>query len=382
MGDHHVVVRETVDDHHGPVRLGGVDQSGVVDHRVAAVDVGLLAGVAEVALLVVGVVEPQVGDGGADHGGVEDVRPAQRREGGQVTAEAPPPHGDPVQVQREVGRQGLQGVHLVLEHDGGDVVLDGLLPGGGAPGSAPPVGDDDREPLVGEPLGGEVGVVRGHDALAVRATVGVEEHGEGGVTVVVRWHKHGARDASCAPLGERHARGQTGVFRIRPDGRRRLPVPQHPDPGPRPVEGGGDEHGHAPRAHRRVHAGLLRQALHAEFVHPVHVHLADLRLGRLLARRGGDQHVVGADVQYRPQMQLGSGQRAFTDRQDPRAPLVGDPHELSRGAPAGHTGEEFKPSWIFVGVDHAGRPGLGVHRQVELAALVARLYEEQRRTCR
>lgn len=180
------------------------------------------------------------------------------------------------------------------------------------------------------------------------------------------------------PLGERHARGQTGVFRIRGDGRRVLPVPQHLDAGARPVEAGGDEYDHTPRANRRVHAGLLRQALHTEFVHPVHVHLADLRVGRLLARRGGDQHVVGADVQHRPQVQLSPGERPFTDRQDPRPTLVGDPHELSRGAPAGHAGEQFQPSWIFVRVYHPGRPGLRVHRQVELTALVARLYEKQR----
>lgn len=198
--------------------------------------------------------------------------------------------------------------------------------------------------------------------------------------MVVRWHKHGARDASCAPLGEGHARGQTGVFRIRGDGRRGLPVPQYPYSGSRPVEGRGDEHRHAPGAYRRVHTGLLRQAFDAQFVHPVDVHLADLRLGRLLARRGGDQHVVGADVQHRPQVQLGPGEQSFAHREHPRTALVGDPHELARGAPVGHPGEEFQPNWIFVGVHHPGRPRLGVHRQEQLAALVARLYEKQRRT--
>lgn len=112
------------------------------------------------------------------------------------------------------------------------------------------------------------------------------------------------------------------------------------------------------------------------------MHFTGLRIGRLLTGRRGNQHVVGGDVQYGPQMQLSAGEGPFPDRQHPRATLVGDPHELPRGAPAGHAGEEFQPNWIFVGMHHPGRAGLGVDGQEQLTALVARLYEEERRTRR
>ncbi len=158
---------------------------------------------------------------------------------------------------------------------------------------------------------------------------------------------------------------------MRGDGRRRFPVPQDLHPGARPVERRRDQDGHVPGAYRRVDAGLLGDALHAEFVHPVDVHLTGLRVGRLLARRRGNQHVVVGDVEHGAQVQLGSGERAFTDGQHPRAALVRDPHELPGGGPAGDAGEEFQPNWIFVGVHHPGRPGLGVHGQEQLAALVA-----------
>ncbi len=67
---------------------------------------------------------------------------------------------------------------------------------GERPGVPRPSATTTAKPLVGEPLRREVGVVRGHHALTVRATVRVQEHGEGGVTVVVPWHKHGARDTA------------------------------------------------------------------------------------------------------------------------------------------------------------------------------------------
>lgn len=187
---------------------------------------------------------------------------------------------------------------------------------------------------------------------------------------------------SVRPLCERHARGQTGVFGIGGDGRDRLSRAQHLYLGARLIEHRRHQHGHAPGANRRVHARLLRDALQAEFVHPVHMHFAGFRVVRALARRSRDQHVVGRDVEHRPDMQLGSGQRAFTERQDSRAALVGDPDELSAGAPARHSGEKIKPSWIFVRVHHPSRPGIRVHGQEQLAALVPRLHQKQRRTRR
>ncbi|CAM5659953.1 Vitamin B12 import ATP-binding protein BtuD [Streptomyces glaucescens] len=231
-------------------------------------------------------------------------------------------------------------------------------------------------------LRGQMGVVGGDDARAVGAAVGVEEHRQGRVTGVVPWHKHGARNSSCAPLGEVHARGHTGVFRVRRDDRGLLPVPQHPHHRSRPLQCRRHQHGHLAGPHRRVHPGLLRQALDTQLVDPVDMHLTGLRPFRFRTGGGRDQHVVGRDVEHRSDVQLRSGQRSFTHRQHACAALVGDPHQLPGGRPARHPREKIQPNRIFVGVHHPGRPGVRVHGQVQLAALVPRLDQEQRRTRR
>ena len=66
---------------------------------------------------------------------------------------------------------------------------------------------------------------------------------------------------------------------------------------------------------------------------------------------------------------MGTGERPFTHREHPGAAFVGDPDQLSRGAPAGHSTEQFKPCWIFVGVHHPGRARPRVHGEEQLAAL-------------
>ena len=81
---------------------GRVRPVGQRQQRVGVVDVGLLVGVAEVALGVVGVVEAPLGDRRAGDGGVEDVGPAQHGERGEVAAEAPPADGDAVEVEHAV----------------------------------------------------------------------------------------------------------------------------------------------------------------------------------------------------------------------------------------------------------------------------------------
>ncbi|CAM5588978.1 hypothetical protein SVIOM74S_09489 [Streptomyces violarus] len=112
------------------------------------------------------------------------------------------------------------------------------------------------------------------------------------------------------------------------------------------------------------------------------MHLARLRVGGLLARRRGDQHVVVGDVQHGPHVQLRPRERPVPDRQHPHTALVRDPHELPGRTPARHPGEKIKPCSIFIGVHHPGRARLRVHRENQLAALVARLYEQQRRARR
>ena len=76
------------------------------------------------------------------------------------------------------------------------------------------------------------------------------------------------------------------------------------------------------------------------------------------------------------------GDRAPAEREDSRAALVGDPHELSAGAPAGHSREKIKPLSIFIRMHHPGRPGVRVDGQEQLAALVPGLHQDQRRTRR
>lgn len=178
------------------------------------------------------------------------------------------------------------------------------------------------------------------------------------------------------PLGERHAGGHTRVFGVRGDTRRRFPVAQYLHPHTWPIQRRRDQNRDAPGPCGRVHARLLRHSLHAQLVHPVHMHLARLRLVGLLARRRRDQHVVVGDVQHGPDVQLRSRERPFPDRQHPRTALVRDPDQLPGRAPARHPGEKIKPCSIFVGVHHPRRARLRIHRQDQLAALVARLYEQ------
>ena len=73
----------------GSSSSGRVSPSASGSSELASYDVGLLVRVAEVALGVVGVVEPPLGDRRAGDGGVEHVGPAQHGERGEVAAEAP-----------------------------------------------------------------------------------------------------------------------------------------------------------------------------------------------------------------------------------------------------------------------------------------------------
>ena len=72
----------------------------------------------------------------------------------------------------------VQGLDLIVEHGRGQVSVDGAVPRRAASRRAPTVGDDDSEPLVGEPLRRQVGVVGAHDTRPVGAAVGVEEDRE------------------------------------------------------------------------------------------------------------------------------------------------------------------------------------------------------------
>ncbi len=209
----HVVVGEAVHDHQRPVRFSGGRQSVGRHEGTPRVRLRVLLRVAEIALRVMRVVEPPVRHRRPGDPRAEDVGAAQHRETRQPAAEGPAADRHPGQVQRIPLREVLQRLHLVVQRQR-EVVVDGLLPGGGTSGGTPPVRDHDREPLVGEPLRGEVRVVGREHPLSVRPAVRVHEDRQRGVTVVVPRHNHGARDTACAPFGECHAGRHTGIFRV------------------------------------------------------------------------------------------------------------------------------------------------------------------------
>ena len=135
---------------------------------------------AEVALRVVGVVEAPVGNRSTGHRGVEHVRPAQHSQSGQVPAKRPAADGHPTQVQPIIGPgQGVEGIHLIVEHRTSQVAGHCPLPGRAPGRSAAAVGHHHGEPLVGEPLGGQKHAPGPQDPLGVRPAVRIEEHREG-----------------------------------------------------------------------------------------------------------------------------------------------------------------------------------------------------------
>src|SRR5674476_1262930 len=143
--------------------ISGREHGRVRDEGAAVVRLRILVGVPEVALLVVGVVKPLVGDRRAGDGDVEDIGPAQDGKRGEVAAKGPTPYANPGQVQVAVVlRRSVQCVHLVLQDRGADVTADGAFPGRAAPRRSATVGDDDGEALLGKPLGDQVAVAGGH----------------------------------------------------------------------------------------------------------------------------------------------------------------------------------------------------------------------------
>ena len=94
-----------------------VGVGGVVDRRVA-----------EVALGVVRVVQPPVGDRRAGDRGVEHVGTPHHRERGEIATEAPAADRDTIEVERIVLGGGVQRVDLIVEDRCRQVEVDGALP--------------------------------------------------------------------------------------------------------------------------------------------------------------------------------------------------------------------------------------------------------------
>ncbi len=145
----HIVVREAVDE-----QQRAAQQVSVSDQRRACVVLRLLVRVAQVPLLPMSVVEPLIGGRGAGDGRVEDIGTVEYGGRRQETAERPAAdrHAPQVEVAEPVAC-GQQSVHLILQGGRELVAVDGLFPGGAAPGSPAPVDHENREALLGEPLG-------------------------------------------------------------------------------------------------------------------------------------------------------------------------------------------------------------------------------------
>ena len=94
VGGDDVVVGEPVDQQERAREIGGER-----DQRARVVAGVVVVGMPQVALGVVRVVEPPVGHRRAGDRGVEHVGPAQHGERREVTTEAPPADGDPVEVE-------------------------------------------------------------------------------------------------------------------------------------------------------------------------------------------------------------------------------------------------------------------------------------------
>ena len=175
---------------HRPFRI--VDDGA---HRVGG---GIARGVTQVALGVVRVVEPPVGDRRARDPGVEHVRAAQHGERGQVAAERPAAHGD---AARCPGRRTLRPPPAAPSPGPrGRPWRSRRRSPGPRPGRgrrSPAVRHDDREPLLGEPLGGEEDAGGLHHPLLAGPAVGVHEHRQPACRAGARTGR--ARRCGCRP---------------------------------------------------------------------------------------------------------------------------------------------------------------------------------------
>ena len=207
------------------------------------------------------------------------------------------------------------------------------------PGRAPPVDDDDGEALVGEPLRGEVGVVRLHDARAVRTAVRVEQHGQRRAVVVVG-EQHGGGQAALA--AERQpdvgAHRRRGRVRAQLDAVQRLPLRArlgqrrraHDDR----AAAGGDG----------VHAGLVGQRLERAVDGPP----PDLDRRGVVERVGREHDPRPVDGRHGADLEVGRRDRLAVDEQAAGAVAVGALDERAVGRDAGHAGHELDPDVVVV----------------------------------
>ncbi len=322
---------------------------------MADVDVGVVVRQSEVPLGVAGVVQPPVGDGRARDGCMEHLWPVDDRHRREVAAERPASDCYPAEIEVEERVSScVEAGHLVLEHDGGDVVPDRPLPGR-RPWCAAAVDHHDREALVSEPL-----------ALAERALV---VHDAGEVWTAVRVHEYGKLAASLLPAG-RHDHGDAwlvGLPREQADawleqrdlGERlhlvlRLAIGDRGH-GERRVHGRGDRHQGGSASCREMPSGNGGQVLGAGRRDP-----PDLLVARVLRRL--HQYVV-ADVEDGSYLQPG-GTETFPVRAECIVTVAHlDGQQAAIGVPAAGSGHDVDPRRVGDGAYRAGAAVVREDRQ-------------------
>ncbi len=272
---------------------------------------------------------------------MEHVRPAQHRQRRQVPAERPAPDAHPRQVQPhpERLRRGLQRRHLVLQHRPRHVGVDRLLPGQADAGGAPSVGDQDREPLLGEPLRGQVGALGAEHALGVRTAVGVQQHRQriGVGRVPGRQHQRGG-DAPLAQPPQPHVHprqfGAFGEARHLDDRLLRRRAPHDRGAHPRGGQVAALHHQGAAAQPPRVHPGGVVGAGEAHLDAGVLAAVVQPQphVLRLLRRRRRVQHPGAVHVQHRPDVLAGSAHHPVAPVQHP---FAGGVHPEAQGRARG-----------------------------------------------
>ena len=172
---HHVVVGQPVNKQQRPGQAGGLGDGGG-----PGVSVRVLLRQAEEPLPPVRVVEPLIVRRGPGNGRVEHVGAAEHGDGRERAAIGPAVDTDPRPVQvGERRAERVERVHLIVKRRRQGVAEHRLRPLRPAARSAAPVGHQDGEAVLGEPLVlAERGSARADHALHGRAAVRAQQHGK------------------------------------------------------------------------------------------------------------------------------------------------------------------------------------------------------------
>ena len=291
-----------------------------------------------------------------------------------------------VQVGLDLGGR-RERVELVLEHGGGQVEVHGSLPRRAAAGGAAPVGHDDREPLVGEPLRRRERTPRLEHALRVRPAVGIEQDGEGVAGHVVLGQEDRGGDAAVAEVVDRHARPHERGGGERIEGAHRRggwAIAGRPggiggrwgedrDGGAVVVQPDGADDERVAAGDRRVHPLALGDRLE-----PARGPSPHERSRGVVHRVRREEELVGADVHDRSHLQTGGRHHLVVDEQPAGAPAVRAHDEPTVPEAGRRAGGPLDPRIVVVGEARCRPAGDGIDGPHVDGPLVARVQREER----